>query len=156
MLITLRRSGAETIRDNVLVDGRAALPYIKDIESGAAKPGQPMASQEGRRWGCVLNFKNKRMQAAYDTARNLGNDVTSEFYREGRPRTGASHRVAYWHGRSGITDSLYARAARGTLGYAFYAAGRDERRADKRKGHVCPLPASALGGPIWPKWTPKA
>ncbi len=100
-------------------------------------------------------FKNPRMLAAYEAARLHGNDVNSEFYCDGRPRTGASHRVAYWHGRSGITTSLYARMTKDTLGYAFYAAGRDERKEDQRKGHVCPLPnVGTLGGPIWPKWEP--
>lgn len=99
-------------------------------------------------------FKNIRMQKCYEAARLLGNDPKSEFYHEGRPRTGASHRVAYWHGRSGETNSLYSRMDRDTLGYAFYVAGKDERVQDIRKGNVCP--ASIMGRTIgvYPKWTP--
>lgn len=95
------------------------------------------------------------MQKCYEAARLAGADPTSEFYRDGRPRTGASHRVGYWQGRSGTTNGLYARMGRDTLGYAFYTAGVDDRKDDIRKGNLCPKPnMAAMGGPIYPKWTP--
>ena len=91
-------------------------------------------------------FKTPELQAMYAKARELGADNWSDFYiarlSSGPrlvgpfpPRTGAGHRCAYWAGRLG-QGSLYdgSRGGRGTYGYAAWAAGADDRKADlKRK-----------------------
>lgn len=69
-------------------------------------------------------FKDKNLQGCYDLARKFGSDATSTFYLQGRPRRGASHRAAYWNGRSGAKS----RYVRDSQCYAFWAAGHDDLR----------------------------
>jgi len=72
----------------------------------------------------MTKFKDKGLQQGYALARKFGADKTSSFYIEGRPRRGASHRAAYWNGRSG-QRCTYLRTSQA---YAFWAAGRDDLR----------------------------
>lgn len=81
-------------------------------------------------------FKDRTMRALYDACRMYGVIVTSEFYHKGVPRRGASHRVAYWKGRAG--EPLPKYIDRQSLSYAAFKAGRDERKADQRKGNAMP------------------
>lgn len=60
----------------------------------------------------------------YDVCRNAGADTSSEFYHNGKPRSGAAHREAYWMGRQGKPNRLWPR---GSLAAACYAAGKDDR-----------------------------
>lgn len=86
-------------------------------------------------------FKNKQLQLTYETCRRIARDNWSEFYRAkttagfnamgpNAPRTGAGHRCAYWAGRFG-EPTLYS-GFRGSLGYACWAAGQDDRKEDFR------------------------
>lgn len=66
------------------------------------------------------------MQRHYDLCRQFGADPTSEFYIDGKPRTGgAVHREAYWKGRNGIPQMLWPR---NSIAYACYMAGKDDRK----------------------------
>lgn len=64
----------------------------------------------------------KLLQPCYELARKFGNDQASTFYIEGRPRRGASHRAAYWNGRSGQRNTY----VKDSQCYAFWAAGADD------------------------------
>lgn len=81
-------------------------------------------------------FKDKAMQALYDACRASGVVTTTEFYHNGIPRRGASHRVAYWKGRAGEPLPYYI--DRSSLAYAAFKAGRDERKVDEAKGNAMP------------------
>lgn len=81
-------------------------------------------------------FKDRHMKSLYETCRRLGADTTSELYYKGLPRRGASHRVAYWVGRAGEDKPNYI--GRNSLSYACFKAGRDDRKADERKGNAMP------------------
>lgn len=72
-----------------------------------------------------VRFKDPAMQRMYATCRALGNTVNSEFYHQGKPRHGASHRNAYWNGREGKASRF---VPRGTLAWAAYRAGCDDRK----------------------------
>lgn len=69
-------------------------------------------------------FKNRSQQEIYETCRRLAADVTSEFYVQGKPRSGAAHRNAYWNGRKGQPYASH----RSSLAYAAWAAGRDDQK----------------------------
>jgi hypothetical protein len=71
----------------------------------------------------MAKFKNRGMQTVYETCRRLATDLTSEFYVNGQPRSGAAHRNAYWNGRKGLPPTLYPR---GSLSYACWRAGADD------------------------------
>lgn len=82
-------------------------------------------------------FKDRSMSGLYTACRDAAADNWSEMYLSrttaginpmgpNMPRRGAGHRCAYWDGRQGVR-SLYSRA-HGTLGYAAWAAGRDDAR----------------------------
>ena len=64
----------------------------------------------------------KLLQPCYDLARKFGQDQSSTFYIDGRPRRGAAHRAAYWNGRSGQRNTY----VKGSQCYAFWAAGKDD------------------------------
>ena len=68
-------------------------------------------------------FKDKSKQAVYETCRRLAADPTSEFYHQGKPRSGAGHRNAYWNGRRGLPAKLFPRDS---LSYACWRAGADD------------------------------
>ena len=70
-------------------------------------------------------FKNDKMQKMYEVCRHLAADQLGEFWLNGKPRTGALHRSAYWKGRQGLPCLLWPR---NSLAYAAWAAGRDDRR----------------------------
>lgn len=73
----------------------------------------------------MTTFKDRDLQRLYKACRRFGSDKSSTFYlSNGLPHRGASHRCAYWDGRGG-RKSPYPR---GTLGYAAWAAGRDDRK----------------------------
>jgi len=93
-------------------------------------------------------FKDKMMQRLYDDCRRLGVVATSEFYHNGVPRRGASHRVAYWRGRAG--EPLPKFIDRNTLAYAAFKAGRDERREDEKKGNAMPAWAMPINYAVPP------
>lgn len=101
-----------------------------------------------------MAFKNKTMRALYDACRIYGVITTSEFYHDGIPRRGASHRVAYWKGRAG--EDLPKYIDRGTLAYAAFRAGRDERKEDEKKGNPMPAWSMPLNYAVPPKgWANK-
>lgn len=70
-------------------------------------------------------FKNPAFQKAYEIARTMGADPASTFYVDGKPRTGAGHRCAYWDGRQG-KPSTYSDPT--ITGYPYYRAGVDDRK----------------------------
>lgn len=84
------------------------------------------------------------MQRAYEGCRASSGDNWGELYftkttagqnpmGPNMPHRGAAHRCAYWDGRKGMSLSMYGRA-RNMLGYAFFAAGAEDRKdAEKRK-----------------------
>jgi hypothetical protein len=86
------------------------------------------------------NF-GRTLRPVYEVCRKLAADNFSEFYiplhnraapGPRYPRGGAGHRCAYWQGRLGHFG-LYHKFP-GTQGYAAWAAGADDRKADlKRK-----------------------
>lgn len=100
-------------------------------------------------------FKDSRKRAAYKLARIHGNDPESSYYLDGRPHAGASHRAAYFHGRCGMTNSMYA-LAKNDAAYPYYAAGRDDRKIDIKLGNPLDPPKfeGPGGAPIYPKWEP--
>lgn len=83
-------------------------------------------------------FKDRMMQNAYEGTRKAASDNWSELYftkttaglnsfGPNMSHRGAAHRCAYWDGRKGVSLSMYGRA-RNTLGYAFFAAGAEDRK----------------------------
>lgn len=74
----------------------------------------------------MVKFKDKGMQTMYETCRRLAADLTSEFYHQGKPHSGAAHRNAYWNGRRGMGPTLFPR---GSLSYACWRAGADDYKA---------------------------
>ncbi len=79
-------------------------------------------------------FSDKTMMACYTKARELASDNFSEFYyacgSDGPrwPHRGAAHRCYYWNGRTGKGIVPH----KSWVGYAFYAAGVDDARSEKR------------------------
>lgn len=83
-------------------------------------------------------FKDKALQRFYENCRRLGNIQTSEFYHAGIPRRGATHRVAYWNGRSGAKNAI-THSQKNSFSYAAYCAGEDDRKDDVKKRNAMPL-----------------
>lgn len=84
-------------------------------------------------------FKAAGWQAAYELARRYGTDPASTFYYNGRPRTGAGHRCAYWAGRRG-EPTTYADPS--IVAYPYWCAGADDR-----------VEVDGLErGPTWKEW----
>lgn len=88
-------------------------------------------------------FKDRMMQNAYEGSRKAAADNWSEFYftkttagqnpfGPNMPHRGAAHRCAYWDGRKGMSQSMYGRA-KTMLGYAFFAAGAEDRKQALKK-----------------------
>lgn len=84
----------------------------------------------------MARFRDPMMRGIYDGCRSQARDNWSDFFQAkttaglnpmgpNAPRRGAGHRCAYWDGRMGRM-SMYARA-QGTLGYAAWRAGHDDR-----------------------------
>lgn len=80
----------------------------------------------------MAKFKDRHLQRCYEAARKAGADPASEFFSSPLgpdgpriPRIGAGHREAYWKGRAGVLKV----AVPGSMGHAFWAAGRDDARA---------------------------
>lgn len=95
-------------------------------------------------------FKHPQLQSQYEMCRQLGNDTSSGFYRDGRPRRGAGHRDAYWNGRHGNPS----RYIKDSLSYASWAAGRDDRKLDVKAFNVVPGPYMQGSQLVEPLWTP--
>jgi hypothetical protein len=87
-------------------------------------------------------FRNKVMRGLYEGCQSAAANNWSEMYASkttagvnpmgpNAPRRGAGHRCAYWDGRQD-RPSLYERS-QGTVGYACWAAGRDDRKEDRKK-----------------------
>ena len=62
----------------------------------------------------------------------------SELYHEGRQRSGAGHRAAFWDGYNGIKQTPHV--IKGTFSEACAAAGRDFRRQQDKAGSA-PVPS---------------
>jgi len=100
----------------------------------------------------AATFKNRQMQTLYEACRRAGTDTSSEFYYNGVPRRGASHRVAYWKGRAGEPQPKYV--DRASLSYAAFKAGRDERVEDEKKNNAMPAWTMPHNYPVPPPgWT---
>lgn len=67
-------------------------------------------------------FKDPRLQRFYEDCRRCGNDPSTEFYYQGKPRRGAGHRAAYWNGRGGQRSTY----GQNTFGHAAWRAGVDD------------------------------
>ncbi|MFQ5993310.1 MAG: hypothetical protein ACE5NA_12810 [Nitrospiraceae bacterium] len=67
-------------------------------------------------------FKDKGMRQMYDSCIDCARDINSEFYVNGKRRSGASHRNSFWAGVDGIRPHWIQT---GTLGYAAWRAGQD-------------------------------
>lgn len=66
-------------------------------------------------------FSDKRMQAVFTECVESFNNKGSFLYWKGEPRRGSSGRCNFWNGYTGtgmVPD-------RGTIGYAYYAAGKE-------------------------------
>lgn len=75
---------------------------------------------------------DKNLQAMYATMMKLAPDTSSELYHEGRQRTGAGHRAAFWDGYNGLKKTPHV--IPGTFSAACAAAGRDFRRQQDKLG----------------------
>ena len=81
-----------------------------------------------------------RLQGMYATMLKLAADTTSELYHEGRQRSGAGHRAAFWDGYNGVKKTPHV--IPGTFSAACAAAGRDFRRQQDKAGAT---PVEAVG-----------
>lgn len=84
--------------------------------------------------------KQPQHQAMYATMLKLAGDMGSELYHEGRQRSGAGHRAAFWDGYNGIKPTPHV--IPGTFSEACAAAGRDFRRQQDKAGAS---PVEAVG-----------
>jgi hypothetical protein len=73
-----------------------------------------------------------KLQKMYATMMSLATDTTSELYHEGRQRSGAGHRAAFWDGYNGV--KITPHVIPGTFSAACAAAGRDFRRQQDKLG----------------------
>lgn len=76
--------------------------------------------------------KNKQFKDLYEKMLQLASDPASELYHEGRLRSGAGHRAAFWDGYNGVRNTPHV--IPGTLSAACAAAGRDFRRQQDKAG----------------------
>lgn len=83
---------------------------------------------------------NPQLQKMYATLMALAPDTTSELYHEGRQRSGAGHRAAFWDGYNGVKNTPHV--IPGTFSAACAAAGRDFRRQQDKAGAQ---PVEAVG-----------
>jgi hypothetical protein len=88
----------------------------------------------------MYRSKDPRLQGMYATMLALAGDETSELYHEGRQRSGAGHRAAFWDGYNGLARSPHI--IPGTFSAACAAAGREFRRRQDRQGAQ---PVQAVG-----------
>lgn len=72
------------------------------------------------------------LQSMYAKMMELAPDTTSELYHEGRQRSGAGHRAAFWDGYNGLKKTPHV--IPGTFSAACAAAGRDFRRQQDKAG----------------------
>lgn len=85
----------------------------------------------------MAKFKDIILNSCYLKARELAADNFSDYfysrdsYGPRFPHRGAGHRDAYWNGRQ--IDSDRARYVRGSIAYAFWRAGRDDRKEDMKR-----------------------
>lgn len=81
-----------------------------------------------------------KLQGMYAAMLKLAAEPCSELYHEGRQRSGAGHRAAFWDGYNGVKKTPHV--IPGTFSAACAAAGRDFRRQQDKAGAT---PAEAVG-----------
>lgn len=86
--------------------------------------------------------RNPPLRRMYETMLALAADPMSELYHEGRQRTGAGHRCAFWDGYNGVSPSPHV--IPGTFSAACAAAGRDFRGLHERQGKLIARDANYL------------